>query len=357
MTPTHDEATAWQWLLRAVGAEPPAATPEVIGRITLLPHQRQAVAALHPLLETRRIALLADDTGLGKTYVACALARRAERPLVVAPAALRNTWRAALDAAGLSAPFLSHEALSRQDAASASPDFVIIDEAHHARTPTTRRWHRLARLCRSARVLLLSATPIHNRPRDFAALIAIGLGPEALHWPVSRLLPLVVRRDHRVLTAVADESAADHRAADHRAADHRAADDPAPALGLTMPSIAPWQWHAVPVDISVAAALAALPPALPASDGTEAAALWRLALLRAWASSTAALVAAVRRRIARGLALAQGLASDQWLSRELLARWTCDDVATPELPLEAASHDPAAAAVHQAADASAGPVA
>lgn len=313
------EADAWAWLARAVGADASPESRMPLGAISLLPHQQQALDRLGPLLDTHRVALLADDTGLGKTYVACALASRAVAPVIVAPAALRAPWQSALEDTAVRATVVSHEALSRDRRWEVAPDLVVIDEAHHARTPTTHRWRRLAELCRSARVLLLSATPIHNRPRDLGALFALVLGPEVIGWPVARLQHLVVRRDTRVLLEAPSMAS--------------------PPRAMHMPRLTPWTWHPVPSDASIGRRLVALPPALPAADGTEAAPLWRLALLRAWASSTAALAAAVRRRIARGLALAQGLASDRWLTRATLARWTCDDAATPELALDPSPPD------------------
>ncbi|MFN8877101.1 MAG: DEAD/DEAH box helicase family protein, partial [Gemmatimonadota bacterium] len=99
------EAAAWAALAAAAGdrvshereasedADVAADLAVRIGRVTLLPHQVDAVRRLRRLLRARRVALLADETGLGKTYVACALVRDATRPVVVVPAALRVPWR------------------------------------------------------------------------------------------------------------------------------------------------------------------------------------------------------------------------------------------------------------------------
>src|SRR5690242_21188298 len=65
-------------------------SPTTIGAVTLRPHQRTAVARLRAVMQEFGGALLADDAGLGKTYVAAALARDATRPLIVAPASLRS---------------------------------------------------------------------------------------------------------------------------------------------------------------------------------------------------------------------------------------------------------------------------
>lgn len=334
------EATAWAALADAAGGRAPSACDAAgdaagdvagdvagssalavrIGRVTLLPHQLDATRRLRRLLRTRRVALLADETGLGKTYVACTLVRDATRAVVVAPAALRGPWREALADTATAARVLSHEGLSRAGVRGPAPDFVVIDEAHHARNPATRRWRNLAALCRDATVLLLSATPIHNHARDLAALFALALGPEAFAWSFDVLARSVVRRDRSVLAPPGGRCLG--------------AADGTQRIAAAMPALAPWRWHRAPTDARIAEQLEALPPALAAADGADAAPLWRLGLLRAWASSSAALLAAVRRRIARGLALEQALRDGRHLTRAQLARWTNDDAATPELPLD-----------------------
>ena len=300
-------AQAWARLADALAA-PLRAGDARVGRIALRPHQREAVAQVRSVLEAHGMALLADATGLGKTYVACAIARDAQAAVVVAPATLRRPWHRAAHETGVSCVFVSHEALSRGDAAAPlAPDLVIIDEAHHARTPTTRRWRALAALCRGARVLALTATPIHNRLDDLAALFALAWGDAAWQASPAMLLRGVVRRD------VGDVRATLHG---------------------EIPDVAPWIWHPAPDAPTLAAALAAVPPAVPPVDGREAAPLWRLGLVRAWASSIAALQGALRRRLARGMAMAQALDDGRDLTRAELQCWTDEDAVTPMLALE-----------------------
>ncbi|MBP6775482.1 MAG: hypothetical protein KA154_21015, partial [Gemmatimonadaceae bacterium] len=58
-----------------------------LGDITLLPHQQDAVDRIHHALHDLHVALLADDVGLGKTFVALAVARRYTEICIIAPAA------------------------------------------------------------------------------------------------------------------------------------------------------------------------------------------------------------------------------------------------------------------------------
>src|SRR3982751_2481595 len=69
------------------------AAPTMLGTIALHEHQRSAVTRIRTLLGLTKGALLADATGLGKTFVALAVAAGAERPLVIAPASLLEAWQ------------------------------------------------------------------------------------------------------------------------------------------------------------------------------------------------------------------------------------------------------------------------
>lgn len=290
-----------------------------VGGFTLRPSQQRAVQAITQAMEHAGGALLADPPGTGKTVIALAVAdafarnaanrshgAEAERVLVIAPATLRTQWMTSAAHAGCAVGFASLESLSR-GAPVEKAGLVIVDEAHHARTPTTRRYHRLAALCAGARVLLLTATPVVNGQRDLHALLALFLGARAESLDAEYLARLMIRRTTRPETNLPRV--------------HRL-----PALDVPE----------CPVDI--AAALAALPPPLPAADGTAALALIRMTLAMAWGSSLAALDTALRRRLQRTDALRDALRDGPWPSRRALAQWIIGDDATQlALPLLLAS--------------------
>jgi len=50
---------------------------------------------------------------------------------------------------------------------------VIIDEAHRFRNETTASYEKLATICRGKRVILVTATPYNNSPRDIISLIKL----------------------------------------------------------------------------------------------------------------------------------------------------------------------------------------
>lgn len=258
-----------------------------LGEVRLRPHQMDAVRRLRVALQTHGGALLADAPGLGKTYVALALARDSGGAVVVAPAALQAQWMRSAARAAVRVEWWSLEQLSRRRVASAAP-LLVVDEAHHLRNPHTRRYASAAALAIGKRVLLLSATPVHNRAEDRDALLALFLGPAADTLTADRLAQLIVRRE---------------------------------ASAEFLPHRRSVRWLSPPPGPDVSAALRALPPPLPAADGRAAAALMRLTLAHAWSSSVAAFDATVRRAMHHAAAIDDALAAGRWPTRRELRTW------------------------------------
>ena len=290
-----------------------------LGSITLHPHQLSALQRMNDAIDRFNGALLCDEVGMGKTYVAIAAARRFSRCLVVAPASLVSMWQSALATTDTNADILSFEALSRADAdayrrertsrraagrandrqkapeadrTSGRYEFVIVDEAHHARNPRTNRYMSLEQLTRCARVLLLSATPIHNRRHDLVTLLSLFLGSRAHAMTSTELAQCVVRRQQKQV----EDSVA------------------IPAVGAILS-------HEVADDFAVVEALMSLPPPVPLRDGGAAGALIGRGLVHQWASSEAALREAVRRRIARATALCLSLEAGTYPTHAELQTW------------------------------------
>jgi SNF2 family DNA or RNA helicase len=184
--------------------------PDVLS-VSLKPFQRAALAYLLRGLPRKVLAL---DTGLGKTAVACAYARiRQARTLWVTKPALCNnlvreikklTGQNAIRLLGTSPSpqaiallqdtsiqhlVITYDSLARsiiQDkestthtslwglAISASPfDLCVVDEAHNVKNRETGRWKVLSMLRKIPSFLFLTATPLVNNGLDFFALLNI----------------------------------------------------------------------------------------------------------------------------------------------------------------------------------------
>lgn len=280
------------------------AAPAELGGIRLRADQRLAVARVAHALARDGGCLLADDVGRGKTYVALAAARQWRHPLVVIPASLRRTWLDAMRRTGVHCSLVTHEALSRGSLPLAFADGIIVDESHRFRSPAAKRYGALARLSAHAQLLLLSATPLQNGARDLAAQLALFLGSAAFRRPASDLARHVIRGGR--LTAG------------------------------ELPEVAPPRWVQLAVDEgAVLQAIVALPAPAAPLDAGDAGALRTISLVRAWASSRAALLATLRRRRRVATAIEQCAASGLAPSRRDVRSWqgVGDDVQLALAPL------------------------
>ena len=148
----------------------------------LAPHQIPAAERLTAIIARHGGALLADDVGLGKSYVALAVALARHEPFtVVVPAVLVPQWRDLLNRFGQhDVPMITHESLSVAAVRPSGRPTVIVDEAHRFRNPDTNRYRALARLVVGSRVLLVTATPIHNCVADLLHVLRLFLRDHAL---------------------------------------------------------------------------------------------------------------------------------------------------------------------------------
>ena len=267
-----------------------------LGAVRLKPHQMSSIPRLESALADMGGALLCDEVGMGKTYVALAIARPYARALIVAPAGLKEMWRDALAQTGTQMEFTTFEQLSRGTLPQLKPDLLIIDEAHHVRNPRAQRYAAVARIGRDARILMLTATPIHNRRADLVALLSLFLGSRATNLSERELSHCVVRRERGEADAT-----------------------------VAIPEIDAVIGCEVPDDPNLAAGLMTLPPPLPPRDGDSGGALINRGLIHQWASSDAALKDAIRRRMARAAALIASLNVGRYPDARELETWTFAD--------------------------------
>lgn len=268
--------------------------PPELGSVTLRRHQLDAARRLRTLLTRSGGALLCDDVGLGKTYVALAVARSYGSPLVVAPASLRDMWLAAAEQTCIAIRFVSAESLSRGTPHRCDHELLVVDEAHHFRTPATARYNALVALAARTPILLLSATPLHNKRADMTALLSVFLGSAARMLSDAEIAKYVVRRKQ-------SEMAND------------------------FPLVRPPKRITIPEGSDMLRLLLDLPPPTPARDGAVAAAIVAHTLVRLWASSDAALREGLRRRLAKTVAIRHALEAGRHPARRELDAWTYGD--------------------------------
>jgi len=172
----------------AVEFDPNAITdlPEGYKRLS---YQVDAVKLGYDLLNKHNGFFLADVVGLGKTVIATLIAKKfffhndfpsyISRILIVVPPALKVSWQEAVDKFELkTATIITNGSLHKVKAAD-KYDLVIVDEAHKFRNDTAESYDHLQRICKTPtrhrlkdgslarkKVILVSATPLNNRPAD-----------------------------------------------------------------------------------------------------------------------------------------------------------------------------------------------
>ena len=167
------------------------AAARAVSRLGLTAFQSDGVWRAKRILSRRSGVIVADEVGLGKTFIAGELiyeatVTRRQKVLVIAPATLRDsTWGPFLRDKNLRADVVSYEQLvgdleiaGRVDAALQHPDeyaMVVVDEAHALRNLATLRADAMRGLLTGPSpkdLVLLTATPVNNSLYDLYALIS-----------------------------------------------------------------------------------------------------------------------------------------------------------------------------------------
>ncbi len=143
-------------------------------------YQEQAVLNAKKILDEYGGVFISDVVGLGKTYISAMLAQQLDgRTLVVAPPVLLikdnpGSWPDVFSDFRVAADF---ESLGKLDhlikRGTEKYKNIIIDEAHRFRTETTVTYEKLAQITRGKRVILVTATPYNNSPKDILSQIKL----------------------------------------------------------------------------------------------------------------------------------------------------------------------------------------
>ena len=145
-----------------------------------LEYQEQAVLNAKKILNEYGGVFVSDVVGLGKTYMSAMLAGQLDgRSLVLAPPILLEktnpgSWPNVFSDFRIHADF---ESLGKLDQVifrgTEKYKNIFIDEAHRFRTETNITYEKLAQICRGKRVILVTATPLNNSPKDILSQIKL----------------------------------------------------------------------------------------------------------------------------------------------------------------------------------------
>lgn len=178
-------------LVKSASTDADIEVPTLSG--TLMPYQRAGVA----YASTVGRCLIADQMGLGKTVEAIATleARDAFPAIIVCPASLKENWRRELnkwlphrsvnivsgktDIVACDVNVVNYDILYKfvEPIKHLSPNGVVLDESHYVKTGTSKRTKAAKEIAAavpsSGSVLLLSGTPITNRPAELVSQLEI----------------------------------------------------------------------------------------------------------------------------------------------------------------------------------------
>lgn len=139
-----------------------------------LEYQEQAVLNAKKILDEYGGVFISDVVGLGKTYISAMLAQQLDgKNLVLAPPVLLEknnpgSWPNVFE--DFQVRQTRFESLGQMDRlikeGTERYDNVFIDEAHRFRTESNVTYEKLAQITRGKRVILVTATPYNNSPKD-----------------------------------------------------------------------------------------------------------------------------------------------------------------------------------------------
>ncbi len=209
-----------------------------------LKYQKDAVIQGYQMLMQHNGLFLADVVGLGKTMIATMIAKRFIEAngkntniLVIYPPALEDNWKNTFKLFGINrkAQFITNGSLSKildgKDNYKDKEEFdlIIVDEAHGFRSDSSGKYDELQKICKSPcmntgllkstqkKVMLLSATPLNNRPDDLQNQLLLFQNSKSctidgipnlkafFSKHISNYNKLMRERDQRDVTAEVDE--------------------------------------------------------------------------------------------------------------------------------------------------------
>lgn len=149
-----------------------------------LKYQDHAVINARKIVEEYGGVFLSDVVGLGKTFMGTMICQELKgRALVLAPPHLidehnQGSWENAFRNFGFRAKDYRCRSIGMLDRIIEKEehndfDVILIDEAHRFRTEETETYTKLAQICRGKKVILVTATPYNNSPKDLLSQIKL----------------------------------------------------------------------------------------------------------------------------------------------------------------------------------------
>jgi len=152
-------------------------------------YQLDAVKQALAIIESNNGVIIADVVGLGKSIIACAVAKELKkRGIVICPPGLigdankKSGWTKYVEEFKLDNWEVRSsgnlESIIEFLEVAKDIDVIIIDEAHRFRNQDTKDYELLKNICRDKIVIELTATPFNNKPGDILSLLKLFITPK-----------------------------------------------------------------------------------------------------------------------------------------------------------------------------------
>jgi len=152
-------------------------------------YQLDAVKQSLAIIEKNNGVIIADVVGLGKTVIACSVAKELKkRGIVICPPGIvgdkdkTSGWKRYTEEFGLEdwevRSLGELENISKFVQRTKNIEIIIIDEAHRFRNQDTKDYEFLKNICRNKIVILITATPFNNKPGDILSLLKLFITPK-----------------------------------------------------------------------------------------------------------------------------------------------------------------------------------
>jgi superfamily II DNA or RNA helicase len=145
-------------------------------RFSNLKYQIDAIQQSINILSRHNGVIIADVVGLGKSIIASTIAHNLKLDaVVIAPPHLVKQWDDYRYEFNFNARVYSSGMIEQalNESEGDSEKLIIVDEAHKYRNEETADYALLHRLCQGNKVMLLTATPFNNDPKDIFSMIKL----------------------------------------------------------------------------------------------------------------------------------------------------------------------------------------
>lgn len=141
-----------------------------------LRYQVDAVRQALSIIKKHNGVIIADVVGLGKSIIGSTVAKNLNiKTIVITPPHLIQQWEDYRYEFGFNAKVYGTGSVLKAITENNEDEqkLIIVDEAHKFRNEEKSLYANLHRLCKGNKVILLSATPFNNNPKDIFALIKL----------------------------------------------------------------------------------------------------------------------------------------------------------------------------------------